>query len=123
MASRTDGLNVTTGGSERPGVTVTDPRFPTTLVHVRDSIEEMAEAGLPDGQVYVDEGQAVRIQTPVRVRGRVVHRGGDVTYALRPAGHEGLVRLRLPDDAGPVLTWSARSGSPVLVPARQVAWL
>ena len=120
MASRTDGGNVEARPDEaRPGVTVTDPRFPTTLVHVRDSLAQMAEVMPELVQPYLnDELEArrtVRVTTPVRVRGRVVHRGGDVTYALRPSGES------YPDR--PVQTWSARSGSPVVVPWRQLAWL
>ena len=112
MASRTDGGNVEARpDAARPGVTVTDPRFPTTLVHVRDSMAQMGDLA----EAFTDEGRrrTVRITTPVRVRGRIAHRGGDVTYALEPAA----------DGAPVVATWSARTGSPVMVPARQVAWL
>lgn len=99
--------------ADNAAITVTDPRFPTTLVHVRDSLAAVPEGLAELAAAYLqDEGrQPVRIVTPVRVRGRIVHRGGDVTYAL----------LRGPGALVP--TWSARTGSPQLVPERQVAWL
>lgn len=100
--------------SEPPlGVTVDNPAFPTTLAHVRASVEQVAEQ-LPEYRGHLEGWRAVRVVTPVKVRGRVAHRGGDVTYGEWPPPPRG---------ASHVMTWSARTGSPVPVPARQVAWL
>lgn len=99
---------------DRPGQTVTNPAFPTTLKHVRESVAQVADQ-FPEYARGLEGWRSVRIVTPVKHRkGVLAFKGGDVSYAQPPPPLH---------DASHVMVWSARTGSPVPVPARQIVWL